>query len=75
MFDLEKYLEKQIPFSKDAYGPGYRYKGVLDHIEKEIKEIRENPDDLEEWIDILILALDGAWRCAEHSKYSETLTG
>ena len=34
----------------------------MDHIKKEIKEIEENPEDLEEWIDLIILGFDGAWR-------------
>jgi hypothetical protein len=38
---------------------------VLDHIRKESVEIEKAPLDLEEWIDVLLLALDGAWRCAE----------
>jgi hypothetical protein len=35
---------------------------VIDHIKKELKEIEADPDDLSEWIDVVILALDGAWR-------------
>lgn len=62
MFDLHAYMDKQIPFSEKTYGPGDRSKGVVDHIRKELIEIEENPQDLEEWIDVLILALDGAWR-------------
>lgn len=64
-YDLHKHLVKAIKFSRDTYGPGFRYEGVLDHIEKEIKEIRAKPSDLEEWIDIWILAMDGATRCVE----------
>lgn len=61
-FDIIKHLERQKEFSERTFGPGKRTKGVLDHIEKELKEIEENPDDLSEWIDVVILALDGAWR-------------
>lgn len=43
-------------------GPGPRVAGVLDHIRKECNEVAAKPDDLSEWIDIVILALDGAWR-------------
>ena len=35
---------------------------VLDHLRKELVEIENNPTDLEEWIDVVMLALDGAWR-------------
>lgn len=57
------YLERQIRFSEQAFGPGFRRKGVIDHIRKELIEIEDTPEnDLSEWIDVIILALDGAWR-------------
>ena len=34
----------------------------MDHIRKELLEIEADPGDLMEWIDVAILALDGAWR-------------
>jgi len=60
--NLEYYIRKQIEFSEETFGPGKRYTQVIDHITKEVEEVKENPDDLEEWIDIITLALDGAWR-------------
>jgi hypothetical protein len=36
--------------------------GILDHIRKELGEILDDPSDLDEWIDVLILAMDGYWR-------------
>ncbi|MCT7342173.1 DUF550 domain-containing protein [Pseudomonas aeruginosa] len=45
-----------------SFGPGSRAAGVVDHIRKELREIEEAPGDLAEWIDVVILALDGAWR-------------
>jgi hypothetical protein len=62
MFDLIRYLCRQIKFSTKAFGPDFRWRGVVDHIRKELIEIEENPQDLEEWVDVAILALDGAWR-------------
>lgn len=61
-FDLIKHLERQRRFSVNTFGPGMRTKGVCDHIKKELKEIEAQPDDLEEWVDVILLALDGAWR-------------
>ncbi len=52
----------QIAFSRATFGPEPRTKGVVDHIRKELVEIEANPDDLKEWVDVIILALDGAWR-------------
>lgn len=60
--DLVEHLYRQRDFSIKTFGPGQRCNGILDHIQKEMLEIRENPCDLFEWIDVIILALDGAWR-------------
>lgn len=56
------HLQRQRNWSERTFGPGPRTKGVIDHIRKELTEIEAAPDDLEEWIDVAILALDGAWR-------------
>ena len=61
-FDFWHHLTKQAEWSEKTFGPGARVKGVVDHIHKELKEIEAAPGDLEEWIDVAILALDGAWR-------------
>lgn len=61
-YDLAAHLERQRAFSEKTFGPGLRTKGVCDHIRKELEEIDNAPTDLEEWVDAIILALDGAWR-------------
>ena len=61
-YNLEKHIKRQQKFSLKTFGPGDRAKGVVAHIRKELIEIEENPQDLEEWIDVILLALDGAWR-------------
>lgn len=55
-------ISAQILFSLNTFGPGDRTKGVVDHIRKELHEIESDPSDFTEWIDVLILAIDGAWR-------------
>ena len=60
--DLVEHLSRQREWSKKTFGPGRRTEGVLDHIGKEVEEIRRNPADLFEWVDVMILAFDGAWR-------------
>lgn len=62
MFDLVAHLVRQREFSERTFGPGVRTKGVLDHIRKELNEIEADPADISEWIDVVLLALDGAWR-------------
>lgn len=56
------HLAHQREWSERTFGPGARLLGVLDHIRKELREIEDDPTDVTEWIDVVILALDGAWR-------------
>jgi hypothetical protein len=60
--DLVAHLHRQRAFSERTFGPGARTAGVLDHIRKELAEIERDPGDVTEWIDVVLLALDGAWR-------------
>ncbi len=62
-FDFEAHLARQAAFSALTFGPGARTEGICDHIRKELAEVAAAPGDLKEWIDVAILALDGAWRC------------
>ncbi|HEY3432519.1 MAG TPA: dATP/dGTP pyrophosphohydrolase domain-containing protein [Rhodocyclaceae bacterium] len=61
-FDLIAHLHRQREFSERTFGPGARLKGVTDHITKELIEVRDSGGDLSEWVDVILLALDGAWR-------------
>ena len=60
--DLEAYLHRQWAWSKETFGPALRTKGVIQHITKELREIEAKPHDLSEWVDVIILAMDGFWR-------------
>lgn len=61
-FDLVAHLHRQREFSARTFGPGPRTAGVVTHIRKELIEIEGTPGDLMEWVDVVLLALDGAWR-------------
>jgi len=61
-FDLIEHIRRQRTWSEQTFGPGDRAQGVIDHIRKELLEVEAAPADLSEWIDIIILAIDGAWR-------------
>jgi hypothetical protein len=61
-FDFRAHLQRQRDWSCKTFGPGARTAGVIDHIRKELREIEADPADVSEWIDVAILALDGAWR-------------
>lgn len=62
VFDLVAFLTRQATWSAQTFGPGARVKMVLDHIRKEVVEVERDSTSLEEWIDIAMLAFDGAWR-------------
>ncbi len=59
---MTEYLTRQWDWSKRTFGPGRRTLGILAHIRKELLEIEAKPDDLSEWVDVAILAMDGFWR-------------
>lgn len=59
---LRGYIQRHKDWSLKTFGEGRRTEGLCKHIEKELQEVRQNPDDVFEWVDIIILAIDGAWR-------------
>lgn len=61
-FSMLAHLTRQREWSDRTFGPGERTAGVIDHIRKELREIEADPTDISEWIDVVILGLDGAWR-------------
>jgi hypothetical protein len=61
-FDFAAHLQRQREFSERTFGPGPRTFSLCNHIREELAEIQAEPLNLEEWIDALILTLDGAWR-------------
>ena len=61
-FCLATHLCHQKQWSEKTFGPGERTVGIIDHIRKELVEIEAKPTDLSEWIDVMILGLDGALR-------------
>ena len=60
--NLVEFIAKQMAWSHKTFGGGRRTEGMIDHITKELKEIENDPESLGEWCDVIILALDGAWR-------------
>ncbi len=62
-YDLVAHLRRQSAWSERTFGPGMRVQGTIRHVEKELREIEAaGGRDLEEWIDVALLAFDGAWR-------------
>jgi hypothetical protein len=65
VFNLITHIHNQREHSLKTFGPldgGQKVQGILKHIEKEVNEIRKDPTDLEEYIDVMILAMDAAYR-------------
>lgn len=65
MNSIFNFLSDLARWSEKTFKPGRRTKGLIKHIEKELDEVRNAPNDYqraEEWVDIAMLALDGAIR-------------
>lgn len=60
--NLEQHLLRQMAFSHSTFGPGTRTNGVIDHIRKELVEVEQSGGSSDEWVDVVILALDGLTR-------------
>lgn len=60
--NLKQHLIRQMAFSHATFGPGERTEGVIDHIRKELIEVEEANGESSEWVDVVILALDGLTR-------------
>ncbi|WP_345509485.1 dATP/dGTP pyrophosphohydrolase domain-containing protein [Phytohabitans houttuyneae] len=55
------FVARKREFSARTFGP-QALAGVIDHIRKELVEVEADPTDLGEWVDVIMLGLDGAWR-------------
>lgn len=62
-FDLVDFVYRFRAWAFVTFGPGERTTGITAHIEKELNEIRAEPESLDEWVDVIQLALIGAARC------------
>lgn len=71
MNDFVAYLMNQISFSRATFGPEERMEGILDHISKEIEEVRKAERPEEEWVDLVILSLDGLIRSLDITRETQ----
>lgn len=60
--ELIEFIQEHRRWALPIFGEGLRTKSITNHIRKELGEIETEPFFLEEWVDVLILALEGAWR-------------
>lgn len=66
--DLAGFFEDKFSWSKATFGLDLPIRGILAHLKKELEEVEAEPNDLEEWVDVLFLALDGAARSGHSGK-------
>ena len=60
--NLYQHILRATAFSRATFGPGKRMKGVIDHIQKELVEVEKSGGAASEWVDVVILGLDGLTR-------------
>ncbi|NQZ74705.1 MAG: DUF550 domain-containing protein [Ekhidna sp.] len=70
--ELEEHIKRMMAFSRATYGPGRKTEGLIKHIRSELEEVvnaETNEERINEWVDLVILSLDGLWReIYEHQK-------
>lgn len=52
--NLVNFIEVARRFSETTFGPGRRTIGISNHIRKELEEIKREPNNTEEWIDVIL---------------------
>ena len=63
IIDLAAFVDAKAEWSRETFGP-QTVAGLRKHIDKELAEIDRDPADLVEWVDLVLLALDGATKHA-----------
>lgn len=58
----EAFIADFAMWNLNTFGPGLRTEGTVAHIRKELDEVLADPTDYKEWVDILILSLNGLVR-------------
>lgn len=67
-FDFIEHLDAQREWFNATFGPGPRTAEVVAHIRKELNEVEADPNSLEEWCDVAVLAFNGAHRAGFSSE-------
>ncbi len=55
-------LSRVVRWGRETHGEGDKQERLLNHIALEIEEVRESEGSPTEWVDLVILALDGLTR-------------
>lgn len=62
-FSLHDYLRAHNAWSARTFGTDRKPMSIIKHLRKELEELQQKPDDILEYVDIIILAADGAFLC------------
>ncbi len=77
MADMKAHLTRQMAWSRATFGPGESRDRVLDHLTKEIAEVRGSGGESAEWVDLVILSLDGLtrrlWAASNYEKSADEI--
>lgn len=57
-----QFIDDLADWQEETFGSSTDISGVLAHIRKELVEVKESPDDISEYADLIILTLDAARR-------------
>lgn len=65
--NLDRFCIAKGQWSEDTFGKNDEQRGpnastICEHIRKELEEVLVDPRDLTEWVDIILLAMDGYHR-------------
>src|SRR6185369_12898305 len=61
-FDFVAFFNEKMRWSRETFGRTLPWAGIIKHLRKEIDEAEKEPLCLSEWIDIVLVAIDGAGR-------------
>jgi hypothetical protein len=62
--DLAAFFDAKAAWARGTFGDHLTPSAILGHLRKELDEIERDPADLVEWVDLVLLAIDGAHRFA-----------
>lgn len=63
-----QFIDEFIAWARGTFGEGDHTASLLAHVKEELAEVEERPGALEEYIDIIILGMDGAWRAGREKE-------
>lgn len=61
-------LDRNKEWSGNTFGWSARVIGITEHIRSELQEVIDSNGALSEWVDVIILGFDGAWRSGATSQ-------